>query len=176
MPASRGSFALSCRRRYPKRLSYQRRERSDEGWIVVERLDPVELEPELGGTLSRLDIEVPEDLEVVGDEPDRTDEHALDAARVQRVELLHDVRPEPRLPGRARALERERPALEPRPLGHELRRLQQLLLVGIAEREDPLGQRVGREDDVRVRSADTIRDDVEERLVVVPVLDETELG
>ncbi len=37
---------------------------------------------------------------MVGDEPDRADEDALDAARVEAVELLEDVRAEPRLAGR----------------------------------------------------------------------------
>src|SRR5207344_566305 len=99
-----------------------------------------------GSTLLRLDVEVPEDLEVVRDEADRGDEHALDAVGTEPVELLEHVRAEPRLAGRARALEREGPALEARALRDEARCLQQLLPVRIAFLQDPRRQRVCGED------------------------------
>ena len=100
-----------------------------------------------------------------------------DALAVQPLELVEDVRPEPRLAGRARALEGERPALaEARALGDEARGLEQLLAVGVAVGQDPLRQRVRREDDPGVGSADAGGDHVHEGRVVVPALDQHELG
>ena len=74
---------------------------------------------------------------MVGDEADRADEDAGDAGGRERVELLEQVRAEPGLSGRARALVGERPALEPGSLGDQPRRLQQLILVRIARLENP---------------------------------------
>ena len=102
---------------------------------------------------------------MVGDEADRADEHALDATRRQAVELVEDVGAEPGLAGRALALERERPAVEPGALGHELRGLEELIPVRIALVEDPRGKAVRGEDDVRVGPANTVGEHVEVRLV-----------
>ena len=132
-------------------------EHADEGRVGVRQLDPVELEPELGRALLRLDVEVPSDLEVVGDEADRRDEHLADAVRGERIQVLEDVRPEPGLARRRLALERERPLLDARLLGDEPRRLEQLVLVGVALVEDPRRQRVGREDDVGVGAPNAAR-------------------
>ena len=96
------------------------RQRADECRIVVQGLDPIEFEVELGGPLACFDVDVPEDLEMVGDEADRGHEHLANAARVEVVQLLDDVRAEPGLAGRALALERERPVVETGPLGDEL--------------------------------------------------------
>src|SRR5437667_5340134 len=104
--------------------------------------------------LAGLDVDVPEDLEVVGDEADRRDEDAALAPGRERVELLEQIRPEPGLAGRARALERERPALEPGALRDEARGLEQLLLVGVSLLQDPGREAVRGEDDVRIGSAD----------------------
>ena len=87
-------------------------EHADEGGVGVRQLDPIELEPELGRTLLRLDVEVPPDLEVVGDEADRRDEHLADAVGGERIQVLENVRAEPRLARRRLALERERPFLD----------------------------------------------------------------
>src|SRR5918995_1683947 len=95
---------------------------------------------------------------------------------MQVVEVIDDVRAEPGLPGRALALERERPVVQAGPPGDELRRAEQLVLVGISHRQDPLRKRVRREDDVGVCPAHPVGQHVEERLVVVPALDEDELG
>jgi hypothetical protein len=83
-------------------------------------------------------IEVPADLEVVGDEADGTDEDAADAAFVQAGEMVDDVGPEPRLAGRRFALEREAPVVlgKTGALGDQSRCLEQLLLVGVSLGED----------------------------------------
>ena len=88
---------------------------------------------------------------MVAYEADRRDQDLADALRVEGLELDEDVRAEPRLPGRALALERERPVGNAGLLGDESRRLEQLVAVRVALGEDPLRQAVGREDDVRVR-------------------------
>ena len=88
---------------------------------------------------------------MVGDETDRRDEDAGLAAPRQLVEVREDVRPEPRLAGGALALEGERPAIvrEPGAPRDEPRGLEQLVAVRVALGEDPLGERVRGEDDVR---------------------------
>ena len=53
------------------------------GGIGVQRLDAVELEAQLGGLLAGLDVDIPEDLEVVADEADRRDQDLADALRVR---------------------------------------------------------------------------------------------
>src|SRR5262245_16395494 len=146
----------------------------DECGVVVQRIDPVELEAQLGRALPRFDVDVPQDLEVVGDEPDRAKEHALDATIVKAVELLEDVRPEPRLAGRARALEGERPRVEACPLRDQLRRLQELVAVRVAHFEDPRRKAMRSEDDVRAGPAHAVGEDVHIRLVHVPALDEAQ--
>ena len=82
--------------------------------------------------------------------------------------------PEPRLAGRALALEGERPAVEGdrRPLRDETRGLEKLVSIRVAVGEDPLGQAVRGEDDVGIGSADAVGEDGDEGLVVVPALDE----
>ena len=115
-------------------------------------------EAELRRALLRLDVEVPPDLEVVGDEADRRDEHVADAVGGERVQVVEDVRAEPGLARRRLALERERPVLHARLLGDEAGRLEQLVLVGVAVGEDPGRQRVGREDDVRVGAPNAVGD------------------
>jgi hypothetical protein len=90
----------------------ERGECADEAGIVVQRFDAIELEVELGGFLAALDVDVPQDLEVVGDEADGRDENLLCAVVVQALELLEEVGPEPGLPGGAGALEGERPPVD----------------------------------------------------------------
>ena len=111
-------------------------EHADERRVGVRERDPIELEAELGRPLLRLDVEVPLDLEVVGDEADRHHEHLANAVCSERVEMVEDVRAEPRLAGRRLALERERPVLDPRLVGDEPRRLEQLVPVRVAFGED----------------------------------------
>src|SRR6185437_16503928 len=102
------------------------------------------------------------------DETDRTDEDPLDALLPQRLEVVEDVRPEPRLAGRRLALEGEAPLRQPRRLSHEPRRLEQLVAVRIARLEDSRRQRVRREDDVRIGAADAIGEQLHEAGLVVP--------
>src|SRR3954447_8327931 len=157
-------------------LLHDLREGADEGWIVVERFDPVQLEPELRSALPCFHVQVPEDLQMVGNESDGRDEHLANALAVEAVELVENVRPEPRLAGRARALEGERPAVaKAGACGDEARGREQLVLVGIPRVEDPRGQRVRREHDPRVGAADAVGDHVEERWTVVPAFDELQL-
>ena len=169
---------LARRHRQPRGcespLPHDPREDVDEAGVGVRHLDPVELHPELGRLLPRLGVDVPADLQVVGDEPDRTDEDAVGAGVVQRLEVVEDVGPEPRLPGRRLALERERPVGDRGRLRDERGGLEQLVAVGIALGEDPRGQRVRREDDVAVRAPDPVGEEGDEAGVVVPALDELE--
>ena len=46
----------------------------DEGGVVVHRARPLEADPHLGRDGLRLDVDVVEDLEVIGDEADRADD------------------------------------------------------------------------------------------------------
>ena len=57
-------------------------------------------------------VEIPADLEMVGDEAHRTDQHVANPPAVQLPEVVEDVGPEPRLAGLGLALEGERPCLE----------------------------------------------------------------
>ena len=61
-------------------------------------------------------------------------------------------------------------------LGDQARGLEQLVAVGIAVGEDPLREAVRREDDVGVGPAHALGEQLEVGLVVVPALDEDELG
>src|SRR2546423_15295485 len=90
--------------------------------------------------------------------------------------MVEDVGPQPRLAGRGLALEGEAPGLEAGPLGDESRRLEQLVAVRVAGGEDPRGQGVRREDDVRIRAADAVGKQLDEARLVVPALDEAQLG
>ena len=88
--------------------------------------------PELVGLLLRLGVEVPADLEVVGDEADRADQHVVDAPRVERLEVVEDVGPEPRLAGRRLGLEAEGPVAQRRTPARWHGGLQELILVRVA--------------------------------------------
>ena len=94
----------------------------------------------------------------------------------RRLQLDEDVGTEPRLAGRALALEGERPVADSAALGDERRGLQELVAVGIALGEDPLREAVRGEDDVRVGAAHAVGQELDVRLVVVPALHEGELG
>ena len=80
------------------------------------------------GSLGGDDVEVVHDLHVVGDEPDRYDDHRGYAVRREPIDVVADVRLEPRLCGRtAAALEDELPRVSFAPsLGDESGRLAQL--------------------------------------------------
>ncbi len=154
----------------------ERRERADEFGVGVRHLDPSQRHSQLARALLRLDVDVPADLEVIGDEADGTHEHVANAVRMERGEVIQDVGPEPRLAGRRLALVRERPVAEPCALGDEAGRLAELLVVRIALVEDARRQGVRREHDVRIGAAHTRCEEVDERLAGVPALDEAQLG
>ena len=73
------------------------RQRANEPRIRIRHLDPLEPHSELGRPFRGLVVEVPSDLEVIGDEAHRTDENVVDAACVELFQMLEDVWPEPRL-------------------------------------------------------------------------------
>ena len=75
---------------------------------------------------------------------------------MQILEVVEDVRPEPRFSRRRLALEGERPVTDAGAPGDELSRLEQLVAVGVALLEDACGERVRSEHDVRSRSANSI--------------------
>src|SRR5712692_5088220 len=87
----------SHRRRYRQGAPDDPRKRAHEDRIVVRHLDPLESQPELPCELLRLDVEIPADLEMVGNKADRADEHPVDALLVQRPQVVEDVRAEPGL-------------------------------------------------------------------------------
>jgi len=64
----------ACRSARRQRPSGDGTERGDQAWIDVERLDPVERQTALFGLLAGADVDVVEDLEVVGQELNRDDE------------------------------------------------------------------------------------------------------
>src|SRR5580765_8178536 len=117
--------ARSRLRGYRQSPTDKPRESRDEFRIGVRHLDARELEAELLRLLRGFVIQIPANLQMVGDEADRADEHLLDTAGVQLFEVVEDVRAEPGLARRRLALERERPHLPERSsLGDELRGLQ----------------------------------------------------
>ena len=91
-------------------------------------------------------VDVEEDLDVVGDEPDRDGDHVSHAVGGQRGEVLAEIGPRPRLGRATRGLVRPRPAIvrQAGPLGHEARGLEALLGVGIPRVEDTLAEGCGR--------------------------------
>jgi hypothetical protein len=125
-------------------------QRGNEEGVVIERRGARVGEAGLRRDLRHFDVEVVEDLEVVGHEADGADH---DRIRVTvGGELAHelaDVGPEPRLGGPARALPGHEPLLDPGGLGHQAGRLCQLLGIGVAGPADALGQGVRGEEDLR---------------------------
>src|SRR5690349_23610533 len=109
---------------------------------------------QLTGELSRFDIYIVEDLQVVGDEADRADEDGALALLHERAHLLQDVRPQPGLGCAPGALEGEVPAAlgQPQISGDGARRRQQLALIGIVPLADALRQAVRREEDEDARA------------------------
>jgi hypothetical protein len=87
---------------------------------------------------------------VVGDEADGDADDVRDALGGERCDVILDLRPEPRLGRASGGLEAPRPTVgvESSVLGDEPGGLAQLLVVGIAGREDPHRQAVRAEDDV----------------------------
>src|SRR4029450_11926245 len=105
----RSHRALSRLRGYRDDPSNQPGQDGDKTRVGVRHLDAAQLETELARLLDGLVIQVPADLEVVGDEPDRADEHLPCPPRAQVLELVEDVRAEPGLACRRLALKGECP-------------------------------------------------------------------
>src|SRR6202022_3653474 len=123
-------------------LLHQRVQRVCETWIGIQHWRAPQLDPERIGPLFGLDVDVVEDLEVVGDEPDRRNQDCAVALGGEPLDRLDQARAKPRLPRVALALVREAPLLDAGPLSDQLRGAQQLLLVGIALIEDARRQAV----------------------------------
>src|SRR5947208_1616479 len=70
----------------------------DEARIVAGRRRPGEVEAEFLGRAGGLVVEVPQNLDVVGDEPDRADHHTGGPGRGQHAQVVGDVRLQPRYP------------------------------------------------------------------------------
>ena len=113
---------------------------------------------------------------MVGDEADRADQDVLDAAAVEILEVVEDVGPEPGLARRRLGLVREGPLAERCSLRDGRRGFEELILVRVALVEDPCGQGVRGEHDVSLGAADSRCEELDEPFVVVPALDEDELG
>src|SRR5712692_68967 len=92
----------------------------------------------------RFDVDVIEDLEVVGDESNRAHQGTPHAGACQ---CLEEVRTQPRLAGVARGLESELPFRELRTFGHEPAALQEPFAISIACGLDPGWQAVRGEED-----------------------------
>src|SRR4051794_28850080 len=106
------STRISPARASTELLVHERRERAHEFAICVGHLDPSQRHFELARALLRLDVDVPADLEMVGDEADGAHEHVAHSAGVQVGQVVEDVRPEPRLTRRRLALIAERPVAD----------------------------------------------------------------
>jgi len=116
--------------------------------VVVERCGAGEAQARAPRHVGQLDIDVVEDLQVVGHESDGADHHAMGLIRAtQLTHHLAHVGAEPWFGCAARALPGHQPAGEAGGLGHQASRCLQLLGVGVAHGTDPLGQRMGGEDD-----------------------------
>src|SRR5207237_4359554 len=104
-----GVRSRANRRRRPDPLSDQRVQRLHQPGVGVEHRRAPQLDPQRLGSLLRLDVDVIEDLEVVGDEADRGDQNGAMPLRRQLLEGVDQVRPEPPLTGVALTLIREAP-------------------------------------------------------------------
>ena len=96
--------------------------------------------------MARLDIDVVENLEVVGDEAHRSYHHLPPATGRELRERVEQVRAKPGLTCPALALERKPPFAGRDELGDELRTPEQLVAVRIALVKDPSGKTMCRKD------------------------------
>ena len=88
----------------PRRAADQACEHADERRVGVRKLDQ-RAGSQLARALAGLDVEVPADLEVIGDEADGAEEDVAHVGGGELVQVHEDVGAEPRLPGRRLALE-----------------------------------------------------------------------
>src|SRR6267378_6416688 len=105
-------------------LRHERMQRLCQPGISIEHRGAAQLDPERIGSLFGLDVDVVEDLEMVGDEADRGNQ---DRTMTQGGELLDgvdQVGAEPWLSRMTLTLVREAPLLDAGPLGDQLRSTQ----------------------------------------------------
>src|SRR4051812_2804499 len=154
--------------------------RPDETRMRVQRFDALEPHTGLLGLLTSGDLDVVQDLEVVGEELDRRDDDRPMPFARERGHQVGKVRLHPfaRLVPCALPAERPPRAIDAgavRDLGRRRRELVEIIALVLG---DPAGQAVGRQQDrgagslvlrqPRDRLADTIRDGIEERGTHVP--------
>src|ERR1700724_2945622 len=121
-------------------------QRLREPGVGIEHWRAPQLDPERIGSLLGLDVDVVEDLEMIGDEPYRRNQ---DGAMTLGRELLDrgdQVGPEPWLAGVTLTLVGEAPLLDAGALGDQRRGTQQLFLVGVSFIQNARRQAVRRED------------------------------
>ena len=145
--------------------------------MVIERGDPAECQPVLLGLVSGSDVDVVEDLEVVGHEADRTHQCPPYAGPSQRFQ---QVGTQPGLAGVAGGLKRELPFRQRRSLRHEPAALEEPLAIGIARRLDARRKAVrGEEDSLRLEIRHGLREQCagcgDERRLVVEATHDDEL-
>src|SRR5258706_120941 len=136
LPYSDGTTAPSL-----DRVFDHGRQGGDEIRARVEGPGAPELDPPPAGEVDGLDVDVVEDLEVVGHKADRADQ---DAPRLSRAQALQEAGAEPRLAGLARGLERELPGRDRCRLRDQPAALGQALGIGVAFADR---EAVRREDD-----------------------------
>src|SRR2546428_3967827 len=77
--------------------------------VVIQHLGSLKLHAQLAGLLARLDVDVVENLEVVGDKTHRGHDHPSPASGRELHERVQQVGPKPGFARLARALERKPP-------------------------------------------------------------------
>ena len=156
-------------------------EHAHERGIGVRHLDPAQPEPELAAPAPRRLVSMSQRISRWSEtKPTGQRRTSLHPAPGQLVEMVEDVRAEPRLARRGVALERERPVVDARLLRDEPARLEQLVAIRVALGEDA---RSGSECAVKTtwrrpgaRSPHTLRQQLDEAGLGAPALHERELG
>src|SRR3990170_3931237 len=150
MPGGKPSRRTRTFEPAPGPLADEARQRLDEHGIVVQGRGPLESDTEPIGDRTGAEIDVEEDLHVVGDEPDRHADDIADATGRELLEMVAEVGPRPGLRRTAGRLiaERPPPVGKAGPLGDKPRRLMALGVVGVSRGEHPLREAVSAEDDV----------------------------
>ncbi len=145
IPRSLRHYACALgRRRRDERVAHHRDQGVDKFRPGVEGLRAAQVDSMFARKRHRLDVDVVEDLEVVGDEADRAHQRPPHISPGQRIE---QVWTEPRLAGVAGGLKRELPFRQGRPFRDQPAALQEPFAIGIPRRFDASGQAVGSEED-----------------------------
>src|SRR5579872_601854 len=154
---------------------HDRREGGDELRPVVERRRPAQIDATAARGAHGLDVDVVQDLEVIGHEPDRANQ---DPTHVGLLEALEQAGSEPRLACFARRLERELPGGHTCRVGHQPAALEKAIRVAPALAH---GEAVRGEDhQLGVEALSRLLDQAphgrDERRVVVEAADEEQLA